>query len=296
MTAWPPPALVLTAGLGTRLRPLTTRRAKPALPVGDEALVCRILRHLAAQGIREAVLNLHHLPETITREVGDGSQCGLRVRYSWEQPQVLGSAGGPRHALPLVDAETVLIVNGDTLCNLPLRALWDAHRAMQAEVTLGLMHHPVAGRYGGVGLDGRGRVTGFPRRGSEPAGWHFPGIQIVETRVLAQLPDGTPAETVREVYPALMAQTPEAVCGAVFEADWDDIGTVEDYRRTCRRLAGDDRGNVIDATAVVDPTAELSDCVVWPSALVGARCVLDRVVVTGETPVTADTHAENCVI
>ena len=153
MTAWPPPALVLTAGLGTRLRPLSDYRAKPAMPVGREALVCHILRRLADAGIREAVLNLHHLPHTITREVGDGSQCGLRVRYAWEQPRVLGSAGGPRHAMPLLDADTLLIVNGDTLCDLPIRALWDAHVASGALVTLGLMPHPQPGRYGGVVLD-----------------------------------------------------------------------------------------------------------------------------------------------
>src|SRR5690606_6912179 len=77
MSAWPLPALVLTAGLGTRLRPLTDVRAKPALPVGNEALVCRVLRQLAAQGVRQAVLNLYHLPATIAAEVGDGRQLGL---------------------------------------------------------------------------------------------------------------------------------------------------------------------------------------------------------------------------
>ena len=153
MTGWPPPALVLCAGLGTRLRPLTEYRAKPAMPVGAETLIGRILRNLASSGITDAVLNLHHLPQTVTREVGDGSQYGLRVRYSWEQPRVLGSAGGPRHALPLLEGETILVVNGDTLCDLPLRALWERHRDAGALVTLGLMPHPEPGRYGGVTLD-----------------------------------------------------------------------------------------------------------------------------------------------
>lgn len=207
MTTWPPPTLVLTAGLGTRLRPLTDYRAKPAMPVGREALACRILRGLAAAGIREAVLNLHHLPATITREVGDGSQCGLRVRYSWEQPRVLGSAGGPRHALPLLDGDTLLIVNGDTLCDIPLRPLWEAHQASGALVTLGLMPHPEPGRYGGVVIgddspesrvpnpvprlptpDSRvlaaGPVTAFVPRTSPVPSVHFPGVQLVQREVL----------------------------------------------------------------------------------------------------------------
>ena len=97
------PALVLTAGLATRLRPLSLVRAKAAMPVGGEPLVRRILRGLRASGVMDAVLNLHHLPHTITQLVGDGSDLGVRVRYSWEQP-VLGSAGGPRQALPLLDS------------------------------------------------------------------------------------------------------------------------------------------------------------------------------------------------
>ncbi len=304
MTSWPPPALVLTAGLGTRLRPLSDYRAKPAMPVGRDVLVGLILRSLAAQGIREAVLNLHHLPHTITREVGDGSQLGLRVRYSWEQPRVLGSAGGPRHALPLVDGETLLIVNGDTLCDIPIRELWEAHQASGALVTLGLMPHPEPGRYGGVLLDaddgnngvvpqtptasspsGRrlasGAIGGFVPRTSPVSSVHFPGVQIVQRDVLAPLPDDTPGESVAGLYPRLIASSHGAVRGVVFTARFDDVGTVDDYRRTCATLAGDADGNLIDPTATVAPSARLRGCVVWPGAVVPDGCILDRVVVTG---------------
>src|SRR4051794_5148841 len=96
-----PPAMLLAAGLGTRLRPLTSVRAKPAAPFIGRPLARRILIWLASHGIRHAIVILHHRPETVAAVVGDGSDLGLRVRYSWEQP-VLGSAGGPRHALPLL--------------------------------------------------------------------------------------------------------------------------------------------------------------------------------------------------
>ena len=290
MTAWPPPALVLTAGLGTRLRPLSDYRAKPAMPVGREALVCHILRRLADAGIREAVLNLHHLPHTITREVGDGSQCGLQVRYAWEQPRILGSAGGPRHAMPLVGADTLLIVNGDTLCDLPIRALWDAHLTSGALVTLGLMPHPQPGRYGGVVLENgatHGAVTAFVPRTSTVPSVHFPGIQVVHRSVLADLPDNAPSETVLQVYPRLMQTHPGVVSGAVFDAQFDDVGTVDDYRRTCRALAGDADGNVIDPTSSIAAGARLRGCVVWPGAHVPPGAVLDDVVVTGHTPLAA---------
>lgn len=296
---WPLPALVLTAGLGTRLRPLSDYRAKPAMPVGREALACRILRQLAEGGIDDAVLNLHHLPHTITREVGDGSHCGLRVRYSWEQPRVLGSAGGPRHALPLIDGETLVIVNGDTLCDIPLRTLFAAHVDSGAKVTLGLMPHPHPGRYGGVVLAGgtnpgaRGAVQGFVPRTSTVPSVHFPGIQILERSVLADLPDDTPAESVLQVYPRLMAMEPGSVQGVVFDARFDDVGTVEDYRRTCLSLAADADGNVIDPRATVASDARLRGCIVWPGATVPPGCDLDEVVVSGRVSMAPGTRLSN---
>src|SRR5687768_18575774 len=148
------PALILTAGLGTRLRPLSSVRAKGALPVAGEPLVRRILRWLADGGVTDAVLNLHHLPQTLTAEVGDGSDLGVRVRYSWETP-VLGSAGGPRRALQLLtrgDHETFLIVNGDTLTDLDIRDVVDRHRATGALVTMALVPNREPDKYGGVAV------------------------------------------------------------------------------------------------------------------------------------------------
>ena len=87
-------ALVLTAGLGTRLRPLTDVRAKPAIPVAGEPMIRRIISWLARHGVTDLVLNLHYRPETLTAVVGDGADLAVRVRYSWE-PRILGSAGGP---------------------------------------------------------------------------------------------------------------------------------------------------------------------------------------------------------
>ena|SRR5690348_8544556 len=106
-------ALVLSAGFGTRLDPITRIVAKPAVPLGERTLVERVLEWLAGFGVDEVVVNLHHLPATITGVLGDGRHLGLSVRYSWEQP-ILGSAGGPRRALPLLSSDPVLVVNGDT--------------------------------------------------------------------------------------------------------------------------------------------------------------------------------------
>ena len=163
-------ALILTAGLGTRLRPLTDVRAKPAIPVAGEPMIRRIVGWLAGHGVDDLVLNLHHRPETIAAAVGDGSDLGARVRYSWEQPIVLGSAGGPRQALPIVGADTFFLINGDTLTDVDLDALSDAHQSTGARVTLALVPNRQPHRYGGVRLDADRRVIGFAPRGAAAEG------------------------------------------------------------------------------------------------------------------------------
>ena len=120
-------ALVLTAGLGTRLEPLTSIRAKAAVPVNGDTLARRVIRWLVSQNVRDLVLNLHHLPASIAASVGDGSDLEARVRYSWENP-VLGSAGGPRRALPLmIDAKPAVIgpIRGDAVLEIECPVVGD---------------------------------------------------------------------------------------------------------------------------------------------------------------------------
>lgn len=291
MSAWPLPALVLTAGLGTRLRPLTDVRAKPALPVGNEALVCRVLRQLAAQGVRQAVLNLYHLPATIAAEVGDGRQLGLAVRYVWEDPGPLGSAGSIRHMLPLLPDERLLVVNGDTLSDLPLQALAEAHAASGAQVTMGLMPHPAPEKYNGVVLDQQGAVMGFSKPGASTTTWHYPGVQVVQRQVFEGLPDNEPAEYIKVLYPALIEAQPGVVRGFVHHGRFRDIGTVDDYRATCIELAGGTDGNVIDPAADVHPSAVLTRSVIWAGGRVGADCRLEDCVVTDRAVVPPGTRA-----
>ena len=227
-------ALVLAAGLGTRLRPLTDACAKPAIPVAGEPIIRRIIRWLASHDVRDLVVNLHYLPQTVTAVLGDGSDLSVRVRYSWEQPRILGSAGGPRHALDILGEDTFVIVNGDTLTDLNLTALLEAHRASGAVVTMALVPNREPEKYGGVVLDRDDRVAGFVSRGVAAAGsHHFIGVQVVRAEVFRGLPAGEPASSVGGVYDALIASRPGSIRGFVSNAAFWDIGTVGDYQRTC---------------------------------------------------------------
>jgi len=194
------PALVLTAGIATRLRPLSLVRAKAAIPVAGEPLARRVVRWLVENGVTDVVANLNHLPATLTAVLGDGSDMGARIRYSWEHPTVLGSAGGPRQALDIVGAETFLMINGDTLTNVDLSGLAEAHEAaagIDRRATLALVPNREPHKYGGVTLDAQNRVTGFVSRGLAAEGsWHFIGVQMVEAAAFRGLPPRQPASSI----------------------------------------------------------------------------------------------------
>jgi NDP-sugar pyrophosphorylase family protein len=280
------PALVLAAGLGTRLRPLTYIRAKPAVPVGNEPLVRRIVRWLAAHDVCDLVLNLHHLPETLAAVVGDGSDLSARVRYSWEQPIVLGTAGGVRQALPLLGDGTFLIVNGDTLTDFDLAGLTARHGDSGALVTLALCPNPAPHRYGGVRLDDDGRVTGFvPRGTTETNAYHFVGVQAAEPEAFQALPCGRPADSISGVYDRLLAERPGTIRGYVSPSQFWDIGTVGDYWRTCGALGG---AAAIGGRRVhIEPSAVVKGSILWDDIDIGPNVTIDRCIVTDRVRVPA---------
>jgi NDP-sugar pyrophosphorylase family protein len=278
-------------------------RAKAALPVVGEPLVLRILRSLRASGVTDAVLNLHHLPHTLTSRVGDGSDIGIRVRYSWEMP-VLGSAGGPRHALSLLagpgsglSGSSFLIVNGDTLTNADVAAIVADHQRSGALVTMAVIPNTEPEKYGGVAIDAGAAVTGFVRRGSSQSSYHFIGVQVADAEVFASLPDNTPHESVGALYPALIAARPGAVRAHVCRAEFMDIGTPADYLSTALALAVRDAAErglpvptaQLGARSAVHPSARVEDSILWDDVEVGEGTMLRECVVTDGVHVPADT-------
>jgi NDP-sugar pyrophosphorylase family protein len=278
------PALILTAGLGTRLRPLTYVRAKAAVPVNGEALARRVSRWLAAHGIVEQIFNLHHHPATVAAVLGDGSALGARIRYSWERV-VLGSAGGPRHALPLLadgGAPHFFIVNGDTLTDVDLDALLRFHVRTGALVTMALVPNPAPAKYGGVTVTADGFVSGFTKAGTAVESYHFVGVQVAEALAFAGLADDVPYESVMGLYPELMRQSSRAVGAFVTRASFRDIGTPLDYLETSMELARHEGDVMRSPSARIAPTAVLVRSAVWDDVTVasGAR-LTDCIVADG---------------
>jgi mannose-1-phosphate guanylyltransferase len=281
------PALVLTAGLATRLRPLSLVRAKAALPVAGVPLVHRILRSLAAGGVTDAVLNLHHLPHTLTRIVGDGGGLGLRVRYSWEVP-VLGPAGGPRRAVPLLDS-TFLIVNGDTLTDVDITALIADHRRSGALATMAVVPNTHPDKYSGLSADREGALTGFAKRGSPDNAFHYLGVQVVESEAFASVPEHVPFET-SALYTSLVASRPGAIRLFNSTAEFFDIGTPADYLDTSLLIGSREGYAAAGPSSVrVAPSARVERSVLWDDVVVEAGTMLRECVVTDGVRVPADT-------
>lgn len=280
------PAIVLAAGLGTRLRPLSDRLAKPAMPVAGLTLVERILRQLREAGVTDAVLNLHHLGHTIAAVVGDGSHLGLGVRYSWER-EILGSGGGPARALRLVDGDRALVLNGDTLTDFDLAALVRTHDGSGALVTLAVMPNPAPEQYGGVSADADGVFTGLVPKGSAVPSWHFVGVQVVERAAYEGVSPDEPSDSIGGVYRALAARRPGCVRIAPVTTVFDDIGTPDTYLRTCLRLAAGDPGRLRGRGVTIAPGAVVESSVLWDDVTVEAGARVERCILTSGTRVAA---------
>jgi NDP-sugar pyrophosphorylase family protein len=270
-------AMVLAAGLGLRMRPLTLLRAKPALPVLNRPLLHWTMEKLARAGVRDVVVNLHHLPDTITDVLGSGRRWGLRIRYS-EEPAILGTGGGPRAVRALLGDEPLLLVNGDVLFDIDLRRLLAVHEAKAVQATLALRRNPVPYAYSPVVTDRSGRIlsiAGRPRRARGPVTM-FASVHVLDPALLERLPVGA-SDSVLDLYIPLLGEGAH-LQGVRTRGAWYDFGRPSLYRDAqLRLLPGRGRDRVlVDEKARVAATARLRRCVVGSRARVGAGAIVER--------------------
>lgn len=285
-------ALILAAGLGTRLHPLTLVRAKAAVPLGGVPLVVRVIEYLRRAGVTRVVINLHHKPETVTAHVGHGRALGVDVRYSWERA-ILGSAGGPRHALPLLEDDPFFLVNADTLTNVDLVGLAQRHFDSGAAVTLAVAESPAPDKYGGVVLsENEDFVEGFARpgerRSSPPA--HFLGVQVAAHRAFTDLVDGVPMESIWGHYPTLLAGGARAIAAYKSESSFVDIGTVNDYLAASAQLMVAGSTGFVGRGCRVASSAIVRNSVLWDDVNVGEGAVVDGCVITDGVEIPERAH------
>lgn len=272
--------MVLCAGLGTRLRPLTERCPKPAVPVCGVPLVRYALGLLAGAGIRRAVVNVHHLPERMEAEArAAAAALGLELAVSRE-PVIAGTGGALREARPLLaGADAVVVVNGDVLFDVDLGGALVAHAASGALATMVLLRMPAGGRYAAVELDEGGRVRRIAGRfgpgGEGLTPWHFPGVHVLSPALLDLVPAAPfEVDVNRDVYPPLMARG--LVRGLVTSGYWNDLGAPDRYLAANLDVAAGrvplGRFGLGAPPAAVAADARIEPGAVVREAVVGAGC------------------------
>jgi mannose-1-phosphate guanylyltransferase len=241
-----PVGMILCAGLGTRLRPLSDVLPKPAVPVGGLPLVRYALALLAGAGVRRAAVNVHHLADTMAAAAVDaGRATGIEVAVSRE-PVIAGTGGALREARALLEgASEIVLVNGDVLFDVDLGAALAAHRAAAAEgalATMLLLPMPRGATFATVDVDAGGAVHRIAGRGAPPevplVPWHFSGVHVLSPALLDRVPaEPFAADVNRHVYPPLLSSG--AVRGLPVSGYWNDLGTPARYlEATLDLLAG----------------------------------------------------------
>lgn len=219
--------MLLAAGLGTRLRPLTEKTPKAMLPMDGHPLIAYGLGLLQRAGICDIVINLHYLGNQIRDYCKDGSRWGLRIRYS-EEPEILGSGGGLKQAAALMNGESFVAINADTLMDIDIRAVIAGHNPNHAGL-MTVIPITATDPYGRVTVD-QNHITGFG------SGNHtFAGVQIVTKQLIAQLPDGE-SSVIANGYAPLIASG-KTIDAYEHTGYWNDIGTIDRYDKTRSAIA-----------------------------------------------------------
>lgn len=285
--------MLLAAGLGTRLRPLTDLRPKPIVPVANKPLAAFAMEHLARSGVRHIVANTHPQPETVETALKAACPGGIELLFSRE-PTLLGTGGGLRKAQTLfaTSQAPIIVMNGDTLFAPDLSGPVAEHERLGAVATMILRRSPDAARLGAIGIDASGRVRsllGTPANTEAREELMFTGVHILSPQAFAVMPKS--GCVIRSAYRHWI-DSGALVLGLVDESPWADLGTVSEYHRLNLELASGSfawpgvtpRGGCVlpddlEASALIQRSvigegARLADgvaidrCVVWPGTRV----------------------------
>ncbi|MDP3937793.1 MAG: NDP-sugar synthase [Deltaproteobacteria bacterium] len=233
-------AMVLAAGRGTRLRPLSDERPKPLFPLGPLTILHYPLLMLRQAGVREVMMNLHHMGGQIRERFGAGGDLGLSIHFSEEQPELLGTGGGIKRARDFLEGGPFVVVNGDTISDVDLPSAIEEHERSGAAATMVLAEAPADGKeYGLVAVDEDMRVRDIAGR----AGWrgrparlgHFCGIHVIEPRIFDLMPVTDIFCINADVYPRLLAAG-ETIRACFLARSFSDVGTPARYLATAEAL------------------------------------------------------------
>jgi NDP-sugar pyrophosphorylase family protein len=293
-------AMILAAGYGERLWPLTCDRTKPALPVLGKPLVGYVAEYLAKYGIEDVVVNLHHQPESVRSALGDGRQFGVRLQYVHE-PVILGTSGALDNARELLEGGTFIVVNGKLITDLDLKAALETHRQREALATLVLLPNPKHERFSTVEThDGLvTRFAGMPDASSpsdvEPP-LMFTGIQILESRIFDYIPRDVFSHSVTDVYLPAIAKG-ERIAAHIARGMWYELSTLRRYLDISLALLHE-RGEDVYAgrNPSIDNEAEVHKAILWDRVTIEKGAHIHRAVLGDGVRIPANERVEDAVV
>lgn len=227
-------AVVLAGGLGTRLRAEVPDLPKVLAPVNGRPFLAYLLDRIASAGIRRAVICVGYRSRQVMEAFGEAYGPGrLELRYSVDA-RLLGTGGALRGALPYLDSDPVLVMNGDSYAEADLDRFYAGHMASGSRGTILLVHAADAARYGRVATDAAGVVTGFfeKTRGDGP-GWINAGVYLLDRALIASVPEGQVVSLERDLFPHWVGA---GLRGFRSPGGFIDIGTPASYRRAAAFL------------------------------------------------------------
>ncbi len=274
-------AIILSAGYGTRLWPLTEDRTKPAIPILGKPLVGYVAEYIASYGFDDIVVNLHHRPESVRAALGDGSKFGVKLHYV-EEPVILGTSGALDNTREFFADETFLSINGKIITDIDLNAALETHRQTNALATLVLLENTRRERFSVVHVD-QGKITGFggmpDANSSGRVPLMFTGIQLLEPRILDYIPRGVFSHSVTDVYPQAMAKG-ETIAAHVAHGTWRELSTLKRYLDISVEMLTE-RGEryATGKRCTIANTATVTDSILWDNVMVSDKarvhhCVL----------------------
>jgi NDP-sugar pyrophosphorylase family protein len=299
-------AMILAAGFGTRLFPLTIDRTKPAIPFLGKPLVGYVAEYVAQFGFKEVVVNLHHQPDSVVKALGDGSEFGVHIDYTVEEPNILGTAGALDNARHLLADEPFLIVNGKIITDIDIGSLAQAHQASGALATMVLKPNFKREKFTVVETRD-GFVTGFgphalPLTEGEirdttsdlTPPLMFTGIHILDPRVFDYIPRGVFSDIVTDVYRPAMAKG-DKIAAHVADGKWYELSTIPRYLDiSLAMMDGFDLFTGSDCR--IDSSASVRDSVFWDDVSVGPGAQLYRTIIADGVSIGEGEAFENAAI
>lgn len=292
-------AMILAAGFGTRLFPLTIDRTKPAIPFLGKPVVGYVAEYLSRFGIDDVVVNLHHQPESVKNALGDGSAFGVNIQYSVEEPDILGTAGALDNARELLEDDTFVVINGKIITEIDIAAAIEAHKESGAVATMVLRPNAANEKFTTVETSG-GCVTGFselanvqPKAGEVPL--MFTGIQILEPRVFDRIPRGVYSDIVPIFYRPALEQG-ERINAFVTDARWYEISTLRRYLDISLAMSASEGGVVSGEGCLLAADAKVQDSILWDRVSVEGRAFVRRSVLADGVRIESGAKIENSVV